>query len=273
MKKKLVYLIAFILVFTTMSSTFSTASASSFVESEEVNEFLDVIYEEDELYTSLNEELKVLDDSEINVENLEVSKESITIDVTSEIDESEISLDIQTQENIIELEGSIYEDSEIVIKAYDIYVTDVDGEDFSADFVDKETGETFTYSTSEVTSSVVPYVVYFVGSQVIKAAVKQITKSVIIKKIGTALKSNPLAKIKYTDKVVGQMKQGDYHAFPRSVEAYGKYGKVTTIKGGDGKKRKKVEISGSYKKKDGVFEFIIEPDGVTVNHRLFKPNK
>ncbi|WP_404447372.1 hypothetical protein LG307_01835 [Sutcliffiella horikoshii] len=140
--------------------------------------------------------------------------------------------------------------------------------------VDKETGEIYTYNTSEVSSSVIPFVVYFVGSQVLRAAVKQIAKSVIIKKVGsTVLKTNPLEKIKYTNKVVGQMKQGDYHAFPRSVEAYGKYGKVKTITGGDGKKRKLVEISGNYKGKDGVFEFIIEPDGVTVNHRLFRPKK
>lgn len=51
---------------------------------------------------------------------MEVSKEKVTIDVTSEIDESEISLDIQTQKNIIELEGSIYEEGESVTKAYDI---------------------------------------------------------------------------------------------------------------------------------------------------------
>lgn len=44
-------------------------------------------------------------------------------------------------------------------------------------------------------------------------------------------------------------------------------GKVAQIKGGDGITRTKVEILGSYKGRDGVFEYIIEPDGVTV-----KPN-
>ena len=35
---------------------------------------------------------------------------------------------------------------------------------------------------------------------------------------------------------------------------------------------KKLEIPGSYKGKDGVFEYIIEPDN-TVNHRFFRPKK
>lgn len=86
-------------------------------------------------------------------------------------------------------------------------------------------------------------------------------------------KSNPLENIKFTDKVKEQMKQGDYHSFPDSVDGFGSNGKVTQITGGDKLVRTKVEIPGSYKGKDGVFEYIIEPDGVTCNHRLFKPNK
>ena len=45
--------------------------------------------------------------------------------------------------------------------------------------------------------------------------------------------------------------------------------KKTEIIGKDGIKRVKIEIQGSYKNHDGVFEYIIEPDN-TVNHRFFK---
>jgi hypothetical protein len=86
-------------------------------------------------------------------------------------------------------------------------------------------------------------------------------------------KTNPLENIKYTDKVKAQMKQGDYHSFPESVDAFGADGKVTQITGGDNVVRTKVEIPGSYQGKEGIFEYIIEPDGVTCNHRLFRPNK
>nr|WP_286010125.1 RHS repeat-associated core domain-containing protein [Clostridium sp. Marseille-Q2269] len=86
-------------------------------------------------------------------------------------------------------------------------------------------------------------------------------------------KSNPLENIKFTDKVKAQMKLGDYHSFPESVEGFGVNGKITKITGGDKIVRTKIEIPGSYKGKDGIFEYIIESDGVTCNHRLFKPNK
>lgn len=82
---------------------------------------------------------------------------------------------------------------------------------------------------------------------------------------------NPLANIRYTDKVKSQAALGDYHGFPESVDGFGANGKVTWITGGDNIVRSKVEILGSYKGKNGIFEYILEPDGVTCNHRLFIP--
>jgi len=77
---------------------------------------------------------------------------------------------------------------------------------------------------------------------------------------------------KYTDKVLGQMKQGDYHAFPESVKAFQAAGQVTSIKGGDGVAREMLTIPGGYKGREGSFEFIKDANGV-INHRLFKPEK
>jgi len=77
---------------------------------------------------------------------------------------------------------------------------------------------------------------------------------------------------KYTDKVLGQMKQGDYHAFPESVKAFQGAGQVTGLKGGDGVAREMLSIPGGYKGRQGSFEFIKEANGA-INHRLFKPEK
>jgi hypothetical protein len=77
---------------------------------------------------------------------------------------------------------------------------------------------------------------------------------------------------KYTEKVLEQMKRGDYHGFPESVTGFADAGKVKQITGGDGVVREMLEIPGGYKGKDGTFEFIKEADG-SINHRLFKPNK
>ena len=85
--------------------------------------------------------------------------------------------------------------------------------------------------------------------------------------------NNLLENINYTDKVKDQMKKGDYHSFPEIVDTFGKEAKVSKILGGDGIERNKLEIEGSYRGKSGIFEYIIEQDGKTVNHRLFVPYK
>jgi uncharacterized protein RhaS with RHS repeats len=79
------------------------------------------------------------------------------------------------------------------------------------------------------------------------------------------------AGTKYTGKVLGQMKQGDFHAFPESVKGFQEAGQLSKITEGDGFVRDMLKIPGEYRGKQGVFEFIKEADG-TINHRLFRPN-
>jgi RHS repeat-associated protein len=86
-------------------------------------------------------------------------------------------------------------------------------------------------------------------------------------------KVNLLKDIKYTKKVQNDMKKGDFHAFPLEVDNFGSLAKVYQKAGGDQIVRTWVEIPGSYKGRQGIFQYIIEPDGVTVNHRVFIPNK
>lgn len=74
----------------------------------------------------------------------------------------------------------------------------------------------------------------------------------------------------YTDKVLGQMKSGDFHSFPKSVEAFELNGTVSPLKGGDGIYRQMLKIPGEYGNTKGFFEFIKEPNGM-INHRLFRP--
>lgn len=42
------------------------------------------------------------------------------------------------------------------------------------------------------------------------------------------------------------------------------------IVGNDGDERTLIEIPGAYNGKEGIFEFIIENDGITCNHRFFR---
>ncbi|MCG6168927.1 RHS repeat domain-containing protein [Leptospira sanjuanensis] len=75
---------------------------------------------------------------------------------------------------------------------------------------------------------------------------------------------------KYSNKVLGQMKKGDNHAFPESVKAFEKDGKISKITGDDGITREMLKIQGEYGRNKGNFEFIKENDGI-INHRLFRP--
>ncbi len=77
---------------------------------------------------------------------------------------------------------------------------------------------------------------------------------------------------RYTSKVLKQMEGGvgEFHSFPESVTAFETAGKVRTVTGGDKVVREVLEIPGSYSGKNGVFQFIKNPDG-TINHRQFVP--
>ena len=86
---------------------------------------------------------------------------------------------------------------------------------------------------------------------------------------------NPLRGLQYTQKVIKQMqdKSDSFHSFPLVVENYGEYAEVHKILGNDGVERTLVRLRGFYDGKEGHFEWIIEPDGKTCNHRMFVPLK
>ena len=79
----------------------------------------------------------------------------------------------------------------------------------------------------------------------------------------------------YTPKVGKQMKNaGDlHHAFPNSVDGYAaKYGRYSREMGKDGKMYDWLRMDGSYKGKNGTFEYIKDSQG-NINHRFFNVNK
>jgi hypothetical protein len=76
--------------------------------------------------------------------------------------------------------------------------------------------------------------------------------------------------VRYTDKVYSQrFINHDFHDFPDIVDNFGGDGQIEEIQGGDGVIRTRVRIAGWYGGYDGFFEYIIEPDGITVNHHFF----
>jgi hypothetical protein len=87
-----------------------------------------------------------------------------------------------------------------------------------------------------------------------------------------SLAEGPLAGTIYTPKVMKQIKQGDYHSFPKLIDQFAGDGSVTQETGGDGLSRTKIALPGSINGKDGNYTWIVEPDNTTVNHRMFELN-
>jgi len=77
--------------------------------------------------------------------------------------------------------------------------------------------------------------------------------------------------IRYTDKVLKQMNNAAdlNHAFPSVIDTFVDINSGRPLKGGDGIMRILIELPGSVNNTPGIFEYIIEPNGMC-NHRFFK---
>ena len=94
-------------------------------------------------------------------------------------------------------------------------------------------------------------------------------------KVGRSTISNPLSDPQYTNKVLIQMQRDAFHGFPSLIDTMATEMDITTLVGKDGVSYKLVQMPGSMslgnKIYEGVFEYIIRPDG-WINHRFFRPN-
>ncbi len=77
--------------------------------------------------------------------------------------------------------------------------------------------------------------------------------------------------IRYTDKVIKQMSNAAdlNHSFPAIIDTFVDVNAGRPLIGGDGITRTLIELPGSINNTPGVFEYIIEPNGMC-NHRFFK---
>ena len=91
--------------------------------------------------------------------------------------------------------------------------------------------------------------------------------------VKTTKKSNEIYTngIRYTDKVLKQLENAEdlRHAFPSAVDSFVDINSGRKLKGGDGVVRSIIELPGNINNTPGVFEYIIEPNGLC-NHRFFR---
>jgi hypothetical protein len=87
---------------------------------------------------------------------------------------------------------------------------------------------------------------------------------------------NPLTGIAYDERVLeatrGQVLNPypDYHAFPAIVDNSAHLATVTKIVV-NGKTKTLIQLSGAYRGRDGVFEWVVDENNICY-HRLFRPN-
>jgi hypothetical protein len=72
-----------------------------------------------------------------------------------------------------------------------------------------------------------------------------------------------------TPKVQAQLGRDAYHGFPRGVDTLGQEARSFAFRGGDGQIRAGVEAPGTLNGKGGNYQWMVEPNGRDVNHRLF----
>jgi RHS repeat-associated protein len=78
---------------------------------------------------------------------------------------------------------------------------------------------------------------------------------------------------RYGTRVFGQMKQGDAHAFPLSVDTFAAMdGIVRTVPDSRGAPVQMLTLRGEYKGRTGTFEYIKNKSN-EIYHRLFRPDK
>ena len=85
--------------------------------------------------------------------------------------------------------------------------------------------------------------------------------------------------VEYTKKVIvhdmkprARTNLPDYHGFPMVTDKFVKGRHSFPFVGGDGKIRTGIEMESTWRGRKGVFQWIVEPEGKTSNHRKFLPH-
>ncbi|MBT2755738.1 SAR2788 family putative toxin [Mesobacillus foraminis] len=157
---------------------------------EETNEFVG-----EDIEDSLEIQSEVVDDTAV-IET-EIESEDVHIDSTLELDLESSAMTVETELEI--------EDGQKVSKSFDVSVTEVNGEDFTAKLTDTETGEIYEVNTEEVSASWYPLVVIaiHVARYGITYAIKKYGKSAVTKatsKYGKKATANTLKKVQFASK-------------------------------------------------------------------------
>lgn len=158
--------------------------ASNVINNDLTDFLIDTIEEENLNFVQeeIEEELKIFDDSEIEAEIESIDETNIILSGSTDVNNTEVKLNIDLEETNIELDATYEENGELISKKYEVVITSIVGEDFTAEFIDRETGEELTYSTIDAKASIapaIPGVIALVGGQLLHVTVTTGVKAVV----------------------------------------------------------------------------------------------
>lgn len=218
MKRFTIKLILSVLIFTTVFSNTSFAIAKNSNEedleiSNEISqEFADTKY----IDASINHDLTELESDDATIsykvdveEEFGIENDAFEMHV-DEFSDSEmiVKSDFQIQDSSYEsnlyvnldtgefyvTEEEINNNGEKDVTVYDVFLTEVEGEAFKAQLIDRSTGELYEVNTIEAQASAIP-VIGIVIANGVRWAVKKFGKRALISAFGRAALSNAIKKV------------------------------------------------------------------------------
>lgn len=106
---------------------------------------------------------------------------------------SELFVNIETGEFYV-TEQEFLENGEVKERTYDIFISEIEGEDFKAHLIDRDSGELYEVNTIDANASAIP-VLGLIIAQGVKWAVKKYGKKALISAFGKAALSNAIKKV------------------------------------------------------------------------------
>lgn len=150
-----------------------------------IDEIQDVNTEEyqQELYDELNKNLIYSDDSTINIQNIEIHDNELLVQTTFESEDLKADLDIKfdSESEEILIDSVIEENGTVEQNQYRVTMQQLENDHYSTIFTDLETDETFESNPVRLQASIIPAIVYRIGSAIIQYTITKIGTKKILK--------------------------------------------------------------------------------------------
>ncbi|TKI63604.1 hypothetical protein FC756_18245 [Lysinibacillus mangiferihumi] len=189
-KKHFISIIIAALLFANIAPNLISAQEYDVVSEEpivtiSIDEIQDVNTEEyqQELYDELNKNLIYSDDSTINIQNIEIHDNELLVQTTFESEDLKADLDIKfdNESEEILIDSVIEENGTVEQNQYRVTMQQLENDHYSTIFTDLETDETFESNPVRLQASIIPAIVYRIGSAIIQYTITKIGTKKILK--------------------------------------------------------------------------------------------